>query len=214
MVAFCALTDGSAKKARTSDTVSQIKTLVEVPLIITPLTGQAAFPVGRKHLTLLDFPDAALNHASSREQELQRKPNGPLRTEIVGLLDVVIALKRGIYRLLANSKNFPKPTTDRNGPGVVVVGFPVGGNERRGGQIPAVVEVVVNKRLPGEQIDVRIPGERSDIAKQRANDPSVLQRQENRGWPGTPLAGAQAIVRGCGQQYRRTHAPEPLSREP
>ena len=130
------------------------------------------------------------------KEKLKLQPQLPVRPEI-RLLNVVKGLNRSVHRLLADPENLAKSTTDGNGPRIVAVSFPVGSDHRRGAQIPAVVQVVVDEWLPGEQVHlvvIAVVCDRPEVANQGAEDPWSAHGQDDGARAGAPLAGTQPII--------------------
>ena len=74
------------------------------------------------------------------------RPDLPVGAEVWGH-GVVVRRKLRVHRQLAEVEDLADAATDRKGPAVVAVGGPIGGDDRRRGQIQAAFEVVVEKGL-------------------------------------------------------------------
>jgi hypothetical protein len=102
-------------------------------------------------------------------------------------------------------------STQRHGSSVAAVGFPVGGDDRRGDEIPAAIHVVVDERLD-EQLThilaIIVAGERPELANERADHPLARHHEGNRGWAGTPFPATEASFGRGRQGERRAKAPD------
>ena len=90
----------------------------------------------------------------SGEQKLKRTPHGPVRGTI-GFFDIVIGFKLGVHFLVADGKHFTQTTTQRYGPAIAGICLPVGGNDHIGDQVPAVIQVIIDKGFQEQLTDTR-----------------------------------------------------------
>lgn len=87
-----------------------------------------------------------LRHRLLRKQPLNREGEFPVGAEF-RLLDIVVTSQLEVDGLLAKAMHLTNAATHGHLPSVIAVGFPIGSKDRRGGEIPAVVDVVVDEEL-------------------------------------------------------------------
>ena len=133
-----------------------------------------------------------------REEQLNLKAQGP-RAPLVSLHDIVERLNVGIHCLPANVEDPPAAATYRYGPFITRGSFPVRGDDGGAGQVPAVRDVVVHKRLHQELVNVFsifLTANRRYIGHENTYQPWALNGQKRGRESRAVLAGAQAAI-GC-----------------
>ena len=77
-----------------------------------------------------------------------------IRANVIGREHIVVGGDVGIDRLVADLEDAPDAAADRQGPAIIVISFPVGGNEGTRGQVPALREVIIEEGLQRHGIHV------------------------------------------------------------
>src|SRR5262245_50604736 len=131
-----------------------------------------------------------------REQECPLSAQLPISASVVGRYDVVVRSDVGIDRLVTDLEDAPETTANRERPTIIVIGFPVSGNERAGGQVPALGEVIVDERLQGHGIHVGailLPGKGPDVQDQKAGCyvQSLIRQEDDKTGSSRPFFGPQ-----------------------
>ncbi|MDA1024819.1 MAG: hypothetical protein O3A19_00180 [Planctomycetota bacterium] len=103
------------------------------------------------------------------EEQLDLESNAPL-ADAGGTLHVIESLQLDVDGLSADSKHLANPAANWNRPSIVGIGLPVGRDDRSGGggDVPAVVQVVVDEWLHQQCVHIRSTrsGVRPDILNQ------------------------------------------------
>ena len=89
------------------------------------------------------------------EQEGPLSTQLPVSASVVRGYDIVVSGDVGIDCLMADLENAPDAAADRHSPAIVVISFPVGGDEGAGGQVPALGKIIIDEGLQGHGIYVR-----------------------------------------------------------
>ena len=87
-------------------------------------------------------------------------------------------------------KDLADAATDRKGP-FLPPAQPVGSDDRGGGDIPAIAEVVIHEWLQREQVDFvaarpALPAEGPEIVGQGTIDPGTVHSQRHKRWTRPP----------------------------
>jgi len=72
------------------------------------------------------------------EKECPLRAQLPVSASVVRGYDIVVGGDVGIDRLVTDLEDAPDAAADRHGPTIIVIGFPVGGDEGARGQVPAL----------------------------------------------------------------------------
>ena len=144
------------------------------------------------------------------KEELNLEPHGPVRCEF-RLCHIVESLQLNIQRQFPYVNNLPHASSERHGPLVAAARFPVGCDNGRGRQIPAVRKVVVDEVLEKELVHIGpivIACVRPEVVGKRPDDPMPCHDQSDRRGPGTPLTRAENVVCGRRELQDRAHPPD------
>jgi len=138
---------------------------------------------------------------SFRKQELHLQAQRPVGA-VIRRHHVVERLDLGVHRQLAQVEDLPHAAAERHGPAVVAVRLPVGGDDRRTGEVQPVREVVVEEGLEQEVVVAGIVAraDRSDVVDQGAVHPRIafrqVQRHEGRSQPHRSLPSRSLLLVG------------------
>src|SRR5262245_54068634 len=88
------------------------------------------------------------------EKECPRRAQLPISASVVGRYHIVVGGDVGIDRLKPDLEDASDAATNGNGPAVIVISLPVGGDDRGRRQVPALGEVIVEEGLQRHRIHV------------------------------------------------------------
>src|SRR5262245_18191133 len=131
-----------------------------------------------------------------REQECPLSAQLPVSASVVRRYDVVVGSDVGIDRLVTDLKYAPEAAANRHRPAIIVIGLPVSGNERAGGQVPALGQVIVDEGLQGHGIHIRpvlLPGKGPDVKDQEASCyvQSLIRQEDDKAGSSRPFFGPE-----------------------
>jgi hypothetical protein len=143
----------------------------------------------------------ALHILLFREKKLHLEAQLPVGATPLRCHHVVKSLELKIDRQLATQlDNFAEPCANRQCPTVVAGGQPVCRDDRRTGHVPAIGEVVVNKRLDEQCVDVVFAPSRIRplVVRQRSDHPVSRHSQQHQRRPAShlPLPSTEAVAVG------------------
>src|SRR5262245_14583678 len=93
-------------------------------------------------------------HSMCREQERPLSTQLPISASVVRCYDVVVGSEIGVDRLVTDLKDASEAAANGHRPAIIVIGLPVGGDERARSQVPALRQVIVEEGLQGHGIHV------------------------------------------------------------
>ena len=133
------------------------------------------------------------------EEQLNLKTKRP-RAALVRPYHVVECLNVGIHCLPPDVQDLAAAATQRYRPLIPGGSFPICCDDGRAGKIPAMREVVVDKRLHQELVNafsIDLTPNRSHVGDQNTDQPRALNGKDCGGKSRAVLAGAQAAIT-CG----------------
>ena len=137
----------------------------------------------------------------------------PRRSQDVRIHYVVIRLNRGIHREFPDPEYPPDSHAEGDRPSIVAVSLPVGGNDRRRVQIPAIGHVIVDEVLHQKLVHiVTLAAARIRkgpyVLHQRAEHLGATHRQPHKGRASAPFLSTQALVCRGGEQEDGSSTPD------
>src|SRR5262245_12329797 len=131
-----------------------------------------------------------------REQECPLSAQLPVSASVVRRYDVVVGSDVGIDRLVTDLEYAPEAAANRHRPTIIVIGFPVSGNERARSQVPALGQVIVEERLQRHGIHVSpvlLTGKRPQIKDQEAGCyvQSLIRQEDDKAGSRRPFFGPE-----------------------
>ena len=131
-----------------------------------------------------------------REKQLKLQTQLPVGA-VFRFFHVVKRLHLCVDRLFSDLEDFPDTAAKRHGPLIATFRLPVGGDNRRAGEIQTAGQIVVDEILRGEKVDVVLAaaGKRPDIVEQSTDNPLSRHHQSDDRRAARPLVLSQRIIR-------------------
>src|SRR3984885_12163694 len=122
-----------------------------------------------------------------------------------------------VHRLESNFHNSPQPSAERHRPRAAPGRSPIGSDNRRGVEVPALLHVVVNEPLKeelvhGRFIEIGMPGDRPDVVCKEPHRPWFWLHQHDDRGPDAEFSLPEKSRIRCGGHYQtRPDAPDYLA---
>ena len=181
-------------------------------MIIAAARGQCPLSANSGHW--ITSPVREWHLLLHREKKSDRSPQLPIRCAGRAYC-VVVGGNRCVYRLIAHSEDAAEATADRHGPFLTSRCKPVHRDDRRRGQVPAVLHVVVDEWLGEAGIyrwPQRIAADRPLIVEQHAEHPMSRRRQEHGRRAEQDSARPENRIAGGRNGEDRANAPDQFAR--
>src|SRR5262245_46335489 len=146
------------------------------------------------------------------KKECPRRAQLPISASVVGRYDVVVGSDVGIDRLMPDLEDAPDAATNGNGPAVIVISLPVGGDERGRGQVPALGEVIVEEGLQRHRIHVSavlVASKGPDVKDQEASRyvQSLIRQEDDEVGSDRPFFRPEQLIRRSRKLKHRPNTP-------
>lgn len=121
--------------------------------------------------------------------------------------DVIIKLTVEVYGEFSYSDNLAHAAAKGYDPTIGRIGIPVCRVDRGGNKVPPLIQIIVDKILEQERIELPRLFKAPDIIDQSSGDPLVLDPNPNGRDPAAPLIRTESGFRGRRKIEYRPHAP-------
>src|SRR5215813_2894358 len=206
-----ASTSNGTRSVATTRLIDAIRQVIRFLLLVDCSERQSPMRLPRA----IELGGVSSTRDSLGKEELELKTQLPIRPEPRSLC-VEERLQLGIHRQpnLAHSPYLPPTAAHRDGPVITAAGREVGRHDRRAGEIPAVRQVVVEKRLDQQLVEILIAPTRKGplLVDERADYPGTIHEQTHGRGSHAPFATAEEIIARSWQRHGRPHAPDQLAR--